>query len=59
MNGFADLSVGKVSHVNMNGFKDEDKTWTNKHDRKGLLTMANNGPDTNKATFMITLAPLP
>uniref|UniRef100_A0A1I8HXI8 peptidylprolyl isomerase n=1 Tax=Macrostomum lignano TaxID=282301 RepID=A0A1I8HXI8_9PLAT len=38
-------------------FPDED--LTGRHDRRGLLSMANSGPDTNSSQFLITLAPCP
>lgn len=56
---YLDGSGGQAAHwhdvnhwdkpMNLKGFPDEDKTWKNKHDKRGLLTMVNEGPDTNKS----------
>lgn len=34
-----------------------DESFSLSHDREGLLTMANNGPNTNNSQFLITLGP--
>lgn len=41
------------------GEKFGDENLNLKHDKRGLLSMANNGPNTNGSQFFITLAPLP
>ncbi|CAE6458671.1 unnamed protein product [Rhizoctonia solani] len=41
------------------GRKFADEGFERKHDRAGLLSMANAGPNTNTSQFFITLAPQP
>ncbi|CAE6413609.1 Peptidyl-prolyl cis-trans isomerase OS=Unspecified eudicot DB-1992 PE=2 SV=1 [Rhizoctonia solani AG-1 IB] len=41
------------------GRKFADESFARKHDRPGLLSMANAGPNTNTSQFFITLAPQP
>ncbi|KAJ1303285.1 hypothetical protein OPQ81_011482 [Rhizoctonia solani] len=41
------------------GRKFADESFQHKHDRAGLLSMANSGPNTNTSQFFITLAPQP
>lgn len=41
------------------GYDFEDEFNQHRHDRKGVLSMANRGPDTNGSQFFITFVPTP
>lgn len=41
------------------GARFDDETFALKHDREGMLSMANAGPNTNGGQFFITLKPTP
>ncbi|EPS66850.1 hypothetical protein M569_07925, partial [Genlisea aurea] len=41
------------------GLKFEDENFDLKHDRKGILSMANSGPNTNSCQFLITTTQTP
>ncbi|KAG9137985.1 hypothetical protein Leryth_019374 [Lithospermum erythrorhizon] len=41
------------------GLKFEDENFEMKHERKGMLSMANVGPDTNGSQFLIAITSLP
>ena len=53
--------IGGDSTVNESiyGKEFEDETFKGKHDRPGVLSMYNKGPNTNGSQFIITLAPIP
>ena len=49
---------GKGS-ISIYGEKFDDEGFTIKHDKPGLLSMANSGPNTNGSQFFITTVPTP
>jgi peptidyl-prolyl isomerase D len=52
-------SGAQVESIFGGSFRDDPKALSLKHDRRGLLSMANNGPDSNTAHFSILMAPAP
>ena len=48
---------GDGDSLSRDGSPFEDETFELKHDREGMLSMANSGPDSNKSQFFVTLAP--
>ena len=57
--GFIDQAGAEVDSTFGGQFKDDAGGLRLKHDRAGLLSMANAGPDTNTAHFSIMLGPAP
>lgn len=47
---------GKLALGSSGGFL-EDETFCYKHDRRGVLSMANNGKDSNRTQFFVTFKP--
>ena len=45
--------------VSIYGGKFDDESFGIKHEKEGLLSMANSGPDSNGSQFFITVAPTP
>ena len=56
---FIDQAGANVDSVFGGAFKDDAGGLALKHNRKGLLSMANGGPDTNTSHFSIMMAPAP
>jgi peptidyl-prolyl isomerase D len=56
---FIDQSGADVESVFGGKFKDDEGGLALKHDRGGLLSMANLGPDTNTSHFSIVVKPAP
>lgn len=49
----------RKQHVDAGQFDDDPAGLALKHDRFGLLSMANTGPNTNSAHFSILISPAP
>ncbi|KXZ52196.1 hypothetical protein GPECTOR_10g827 [Gonium pectorale] len=56
---FIDQTGANTESIYGGAFKDDPGGLALKHDRKGLLSMANAGPDTNTSHFSILMAPAP
>ena len=56
---FIDQSGANTESVFGGQFADDPGGLALKHDRRGLLSMANMGPDTNTSHFSIMIAPAP
>ena len=51
--------TGSYSIYGGEGSTFADESFVHRHDRPGLLSMANSGPNTNGSQFFITMAPAP
>ncbi|KAG2430637.1 hypothetical protein HYH02_013635 [Chlamydomonas schloesseri] len=56
---FIDQTGANTESIYGGAFKDDPGGLALKHDRKGVLSMANAGPDTNTSHFSILMAPAP
>lgn len=56
---FIDQTGASTESIYGGSFKDDPGGLALKHDRKGLLSMANAGPDSNTSHFSILLGPAP
>ena len=59
IHGFIDQAGAGTDSVFGGQFKDDPGGLALKHDRKGLLSMANTGPDTNDSHFSIMVEAAP
>ena len=59
IDSFIDQSGANTESVFGGQFKDDPGGLRLKHDRPGLLSMANTGPDTNTSHFSILVSPAP
>lgn len=53
------LNNNGTGSISIYGEKFDDEGFTIKHDKPGLLSMANSGPNTNGSQFFITTVPTP
>jgi peptidyl-prolyl isomerase D len=59
LDAFIDQTGVEVPSLNGGSFQDDPGGLALKHDRPGLLSMANSGPNTNTNHFSILMAPAP